>query len=492
MRRGTDRSAASVSTTTLADTTSPTVALTAPANNATITGTTPITATATDNVGVVGVQFTLDGAPLGPEDTSAPFATTWATAGLANGPHQLAAIARDAAGNTATAATVTVTVTNADTTAPTAPGNLTATPTETAVTLTWAASTDNEAVTGYEVQRGSVVVATVPGLTYTDPGRTPATAYAYTVTAVDAAGNRSPAASVSTTTLADTAAPTVAITAPATNATITGTTPITATATDNVGVVGVQFTVDGATVGAEDTSAPFATTWATAGLANGPYQLAAIARDAAGNTATAATVTVTVTNADTTAPDGAGQSDGDADRDGGDADVGGEHRQRGGDRLRGAARQCRRGDGAGVDLHRRRAHAGDGVCLYGDGGRCGGQPLSGRQCVDDDAGGHGRADDGDDGAGGQRDDHRHDADHRRRDGQRRGSRRAVHGRRCGAGGGRHECAVRDDLGDGGAGQRHLPAGGDRAGCGRQYRDGGDGDRDGDAMPIRRRRRRRAT
>ena len=121
-------------------------------------------------------------------------------------------------------------------------------------------------------------------------------------------------------------APTVALTAPATNATITGTTPITATATDNVGVVGVQFTVDGAPLGPEDTSAPFATTWATAGLPNGTHQLAAIARDAAGNTATAATVTVTVTNADTTAPTCAGHSDGDADRDGGDADVGGEHR----------------------------------------------------------------------------------------------------------------------------------------------------------------------
>ena len=117
------------------------------------------------------------------------------------------------------------------------------------MTLTWTASTDNEAVTGYEVQRGSVVVATVPVLTYTDTGRTPATAYAYTVTAVDAAGNRSSAASVATTTLADTTVPTVALSAPAAGATITGTTTITADATDNVGVVGVQFTVNGASAG---------------------------------------------------------------------------------------------------------------------------------------------------------------------------------------------------------------------------------------------------
>ena len=51
-----------------ADTTAPTVSLTAPANGATVSGTINVTATASDNVGVVGVQFLLDGNNLGAED----------------------------------------------------------------------------------------------------------------------------------------------------------------------------------------------------------------------------------------------------------------------------------------------------------------------------------------------------------------------------------------------------------------------------------------
>src|SRR5439155_21586177 len=72
--------------------------------------------------GVAGVQFTLDGAPLGAEDTAAPYATTWNTTTASNGSHTLSAVARDAAGNMATATPVTVTVNNgppSDTTPPT-------------------------------------------------------------------------------------------------------------------------------------------------------------------------------------------------------------------------------------------------------------------------------------------------------------------------------------------------------------------------------------
>ncbi len=63
----------------LTDTTPPTVSLTAPANGATVTGTVTVSANASDNVGVAGVQFLLDGANLGAEDTSSPFSTSWNT-----------------------------------------------------------------------------------------------------------------------------------------------------------------------------------------------------------------------------------------------------------------------------------------------------------------------------------------------------------------------------------------------------------------------------
>ena len=99
-----------------ADTSAPVVTLTAPANNASVSGTLTVNAGATDNVGVAGVQFRLDGANLGAEDTAAPYTVSWSTASAANGAHQLSAVARDAAGNRATAAPLNVTVNNTPTT----------------------------------------------------------------------------------------------------------------------------------------------------------------------------------------------------------------------------------------------------------------------------------------------------------------------------------------------------------------------------------------
>ena len=71
-----------------------------------------MTANASDNVGVTGVQFRLDGANLGAEDTAAPYSISWNTTLVTSGSHTLTAVARDAAGNTATSGPVTVTVTN--------------------------------------------------------------------------------------------------------------------------------------------------------------------------------------------------------------------------------------------------------------------------------------------------------------------------------------------------------------------------------------------
>jgi hypothetical protein len=71
-----------------------------------------VTATAGDDVAVAGVRFTLDGQTLGSEDTTAPYSVTWDTTTTSNGTHALAAVARDAAGNTAAATAVNVTVQN--------------------------------------------------------------------------------------------------------------------------------------------------------------------------------------------------------------------------------------------------------------------------------------------------------------------------------------------------------------------------------------------
>ena len=95
------------------DTTAPTATLTAPAAGATVSGTAvAVSANAADNIAVAGVQFKLDGANLGAEDTTAPYSINWDSTTVANGSHTLTAVARDAAGNTATAASVTVTTSN--------------------------------------------------------------------------------------------------------------------------------------------------------------------------------------------------------------------------------------------------------------------------------------------------------------------------------------------------------------------------------------------
>jgi hypothetical protein len=291
------------------DSTAPTVSLTAPANGATVSGASvTVSATASDNVGVVGVQFRLDGANLGAEDTSAPYSVSWNTTTVANGSHALTAVARDAAGNTTTSSTVTVTVSNADTTAPTvaitAPANNATV--QGTVTVTASAS-DNVGVAGVQFKvDGANLGAEDTTSPYSVSWNTTTVgngAHSLTAVARDAAGNTTTSSTVTVTVSnADTTAPTVSITAPANNATVSGTVTVTATAVDNVGVVGVQFKVDGANLGAEDTTSPYSVSWNTTTAGNGTHSLTAVARDAAGNTTTSSTVTVTVSNADTTAP----------------------------------------------------------------------------------------------------------------------------------------------------------------------------------------------
>jgi hypothetical protein len=97
--------------TVTADTTAPTVAVTNPSSGATVAGTLTLTASASDDVAVMGVQFLIDGIATGAEDTSAPYSLDWASTLVANGNHVITARARDAAGNTASA-DVSVTVSN--------------------------------------------------------------------------------------------------------------------------------------------------------------------------------------------------------------------------------------------------------------------------------------------------------------------------------------------------------------------------------------------
>ena len=186
-----------------------------------------------------------------------------------------------------------------DTEDPTPPTNLQKTgSTAASISVSWTASTDNVAVAGYRIFRGTTEVGTATGTSFTIPSLACGTSHDISVEAYDFANNASTRATLSATTSdCDTTPPMVAVTAPAGGATVSGTTVnVTASASDNDAVVGVQFLVDGLPLGAEDTSAPYAVVWNSWNNVNGPHTLTARARDASGNSTTSADVNVTVSN----------------------------------------------------------------------------------------------------------------------------------------------------------------------------------------------------
>ena len=172
-----------------------------------------------------------------------------------------------------------------DTDAPTAPSGLSVTATaETSISLSWSASTDDTGVANYIVYRDGSQIATPSGLSYTDSGLSAATSYAYTVSAIDAAGNES-AQSASATDETDPAAPadTDAPTVPAglsvSAETATGLELSWSAATDNVGVTGYSVYQDGSEI-----ATVAATSYTVAGLSpETSYTFQVSASDAAGN-----------------------------------------------------------------------------------------------------------------------------------------------------------------------------------------------------------------
>lgn len=96
-----------------------------------------------------------------------------------------------------------------DTTAPTAPTLSASGTTQTTTNLSWSGATDNVAVTGYDVYRGTTLLGSTASTTYSVTGLTAATAYTFSVKAKDAAGNISVSSNtINVTTLSGTSTPT--------------------------------------------------------------------------------------------------------------------------------------------------------------------------------------------------------------------------------------------------------------------------------------------
>lgn len=193
----------------------------------------------------------------------------------------------------------------ADVDAPTAPTGVTVTGIiGNGFTVTWNASTDNKAVTGYEVLANDQVVATTTAATFVAvTGLAPSVTYAVRVRARDAAGNRSlPSTAVNATTTAagDTQAPTTPTNLVSSAISSSGFTVSWTASGDNVGVSAYEVQVNGAAVATPTSPTVSLTGYAAAST----YAVRVRARDAAGNWSALSTpLNVTTTGVgDTVAP----------------------------------------------------------------------------------------------------------------------------------------------------------------------------------------------
>ena len=259
----------------------------------------------TDNVGVTGYDVYNGAVKV---NTSNITTTTFNITGLSpNTAYSMTVRAKDAAGNESTRAPLSVTTNDIpDTQAPTIPSGLAASAiTTSSFTLSWNASTDNVAVTGYDVYNGAVMVNTsdITATTFNITGLSPNTSYSMTVRAKDAAGNESVSSSLSVTTndIPDTQAPTVPTGLAASAITTSSFTLSWNASTDNVGVTGYDVYNGAVKVNTSDITS---TTFNIIGLSpNTSYSITVRAKDAAGNESVSTSLSVTTNDIpDTEAP----------------------------------------------------------------------------------------------------------------------------------------------------------------------------------------------
>lgn len=254
---------------------------------------------ATDNVGVTGYEISLDnGATYVALGNVLSTTKTGLNSATLYNPYVRA---YDAAGNRATPLTVPVTTANApDTVGPAMVGTIAVSGVSTSgFTLSWQAATDNVGVAGYELSmNGGISYASVGNvLSSVQTGLADATSYDVRVRAFDAAGNKSAPLAVTATTDAipiviapDTTPPTMVGVLTVSDTTDTGFTLSWQAATDNIGVIGYELSVNGATYTALGN---VLSTSVTGLQASTSYDLRLRALDAAGNRAAPLTKTVT-------------------------------------------------------------------------------------------------------------------------------------------------------------------------------------------------------
>ena len=203
-----------------ADRKPPAVSITSPVSGAFVSGTITVTASALDNRRVAGVQFKYNGINLGAEDTTAPYSVSANTTTVPNGSYTLTAVARDAAGNRATSAPVTITVSNGPPPGPppdTAPPTVGITSPDSGATVSGtitvtASASDNVGVAGVKFKYDGInlgaEVTIAPFTVAVNTTTAPNGSHTLTAVARDAGGNLTTSAPVAITVSNDTPLPT--------------------------------------------------------------------------------------------------------------------------------------------------------------------------------------------------------------------------------------------------------------------------------------------
>ncbi|HEY3312200.1 MAG TPA: Ig-like domain-containing protein [Anaerolineales bacterium] len=187
---------APASVTTPADTTPPVIALTAPADGLTVSGSLFLAADASDNVAIGHVDFLVNGVVVATQEDG-PYAFAWNTTSVPDGTLAvITARAVDTSTNTTVSLSRSVTVNNSagDSQPPSDPGNFSVTAGGASrVDLSWSAATDNIGVVAYDIYRNTSLLASAGGAAtgFSDTNLSVGASYQYQVQARDAAGNLS-------------------------------------------------------------------------------------------------------------------------------------------------------------------------------------------------------------------------------------------------------------------------------------------------------------
>jgi hypothetical protein len=286
-----------------------TISITAPAANATVAGSTLLSATATPGTGlfISSVQFKLDGTLLTGTVTNSgnSYSIAMDTTKLTNTSHVITAVATDSANTVVTSAGVPVTVNNQAT-------SISITSPATNATLSGSISVSATATpsTGLTISSvqfkldGNALAGSISnsGTSYSivlDTTKLTNSSHTITAVATDSANTAVTSAGVSVT--VNNQATAISITTPAVNATVSGSIMVFATATPGAGlsIVSVVFKVDSVTLTGVVTNSgtSYSLLVDTTQLSNSAHLFTAVATDSASHIVTSAAVSVAVNNA---------------------------------------------------------------------------------------------------------------------------------------------------------------------------------------------------